>query len=104
MILLVKNWFLLLFCLEVRNLGEKMIWDMLALHNSKYFNAFLIENVTFRVQLYTALSFKVEIMIYCPLPDSLRIGYFFYFCMSGSYSFIKIYFFVIFGEENVKVR
>ena len=55
-------------------------------------------------QVTTALSFKVEIMIYCPLPDSLRIGYSFYFCMSGSYSFIKIYFFVIFGEENVKVR
>ena len=54
--------------------------------------------------LATALSFKVEIMIYFPLPDSLRIGYFFYFCMSVSYSFIKIYFFVIFGEENVKVR
>ena len=51
MILLVKNWFLLLFCLEVCNLGEKMIWDMLALHNSKYFNTFLIEDVTFRVQL-----------------------------------------------------
>ena len=27
----------------------------------------------------TALSFKVEVMMYCSLPDSLRIGYFFYY-------------------------
>ena len=38
-----------------------------------------------------------------PLPDSSRIGYFLCCYMSESYAIIKIYFFVIFGEENVKV-
>lgn len=49
-----------------------------------------------------ALSFKVEEMIYCPLPDPLRSGYFLCCYMSESYAFVKIYFFVIFGEGNVK--
>jgi hypothetical protein len=30
-------------------------------------------------EVCTALSFKVEVMMYCSLPDSLRIGYFFYY-------------------------
>ena len=33
----------------------------------------------FYVPMDTALSFKVEVMMYCSLPDSLRIGYFFYY-------------------------
>lgn len=45
-----------------------------------------VEIQSFKAWLYTcirnnctALSFKVEVMMYCSLPDSLRIGYFFYY-------------------------
>ena len=54
------------------------------------------------VYKYTALSFKVEVMMYCSLPDSLRIGYFFIIeCQRVTLLLKSI--FVIFGEENVKV-
>ena len=70
-------------------------------HLKEHFKQFKTAS-NYRILLTTALSFKVEVMIYCPLPDPLRSGYFLCCYMSESYAFVKIYFFVIFGEGNVK--
>ena len=82
----------------------------LSLNNLRRYEAWVRHQVgdsffqddNYRILLTTALSFKVEVMIYCPLPDPLRSGYFLCCYMSESYAFVKIYFFVIFGEGNVK--
>ena len=82
----------------------------LSLNNLRRYEAWVRDQVgdsffqddNYRILLTTALSFKVEVMIYCPLPDPLRSGYFLCCYMSESYAFVKIYFFVIFGEGNVK--
>lgn len=69
----------------------------LSLNNLRRYEAWVRHQVgdsffqddNYRILLTTALSFKVEVMIYCPLPDPLRSGYFLCCYMSESYAFVK---------------
>lgn len=49
-----------------------------------------------------ALSFKVEVMIYCPYPIHCEAGIFFVVICQKVMLLSKSIFFVIFGEGNVK--
>ena len=89
----------------------KKVLRILSLNNLRRYEAWVRHQVgdsffqddNYRILLTTALSFKVEVMMYCSLPDSLRIVYFFIIeCQRVTLLLKSI--FVIFGEENVKVR
>ena len=51
----------------------------------------------------TAFSFKVEVKTYCPYPIHCESGIFFVAICQKVMLLSKSIFFVIFGEENVKV-
>ena len=83
---------------------------ILSLNNLRRYEAWVRHQVgdcffqddNYRILLTTALSFKVEVMIYCPLPDPLRSGYFLCCYMSESYAFCQNLFFCHFWRRKRK--